>query len=368
MSDYDEPLFQQVIAYADDADRDAVRMVSGNPDWEPPAALRAGLREAADAPPAELQYSPAPGLADLREAIAARHGVARRRVLVTAGATEALSLGIARALSRGAGDEVVVVDPTYPYYPAQTRLHGGTVVRVPAAEDGGLDAEAVRDAIGPETAGVVLTDPNNPTGAVYDPGAVRAVLDGAAAHDALVVRDEVYDAYDLSGAFESALSLASDAETVVVSAASKTFAVTGLRVGWAIVPEAHVDALRRRHLLTTVAASRPAQVATLRALEATDGAYAERARERLRDRRDRFCAALDDVGATYVPPRGAFYVLADLPTVPGDLASVERLIDEAGVAGMPGEAFGSAAEGTVRFSLTTDRVDEAARRLRAYLG
>jgi aspartate/methionine/tyrosine aminotransferase len=135
-----------------------------------------------------------------------------------------------------------------------------------------------------------------------------------------------------------------------------------------VVPEAHVDAVRRRHLLTTVAASRPAQVATLRALEATDERYGERARERLRDRRDRFCAALDDVGADYLPPDGAFYVLADLPAVSGDLASVERLIEEAGVAGMPGDAFGSAAEGRVRFSLTTGRVDEAAERLRAYLG
>ncbi|MEF8818715.1 MAG: pyridoxal phosphate-dependent aminotransferase [Haloferacaceae archaeon] len=368
MSDYDEPLFQQVVAYADAADRDVVGMVSGNPDWGPPPALREGLREAADAPPADLQYPPAPGLPDLRAAVAARHGVATRRVLVTAGATEALSLGIARALSRGAGEEVVVVDPTYPYYPAQIDLHGGEVVRVPAAPDGGLDPGAVRATLGPETAGVVLTDPNNPTGAVYDPGAVRAVLDGAAAHDALVVRDEVYDAYDLSGSFESALSLATDAETVVVSAASKTFAVTGLRIGWAIVPPAHVDALRRRHLLTTVAASRPAQVATLRALQETDASYGERARDRLRGRRNRFCAALDGVGADYSPPQGGFYVLADLPGVAGDLASVERLVDEAGVAGMPGAAFGSAAEGLVRFSLTTDRVDEAVERLRAYLG
>jgi aspartate/methionine/tyrosine aminotransferase len=368
VSDYDEPLFQQVVASAESADRDVVRMVSGNPDWEPPAALRAGLREAADAPPPDLQYPPAPGLTELRELLAARAGVARRRVLVTAGATEALSLGIARALSRDAGGEVVVVDPTYPYYPAQTRLHGGTVVRVPAAPDGGLDAGALCDAVGPETAGVVLTDPNNPTGAVYDPESVRAVLDCAADHDALVVRDEVYEAYDLSGRFESALDLDAEAETVVVSAASKTFAVTGLRVGWAIVPEAHVDAMRRRHLLTTVAASRPAQAATLRALRETEETYGERARERLRERRDRFCAALDEVGATYMPPDGAFYVLAELPGVAGDLDSVERLIDEAGVAGMPGAAFGAGAEGMVRFSLTTDRVDEAAARLRAYLG
>jgi aspartate/methionine/tyrosine aminotransferase len=368
VSDYDEPLFQQVIASAERADRDVVRMVSGNPDWEPPAALREGLREAAEAAPPSLQYPPAPGLVDLRELLAARHGVARRRVLVTTGATEALSLGIARALSRDAGDEVVVVDPTYPYYPAQIALHGGEVVRVPAAPDGGLNAAAVRAAVGPETAGIVLTDPNNPTGAVYDPESVRAVLDRAADHDALVVRDEVYEAYDLSGRFESALDLKTEAEVVVVSAASKTFAVTGLRLGWAILPEAHVDLVRRRHLLTTVAASRPAQVATIRALRETDAAYGKRGRERLRKRRDRLCAALDDVGADYLPPQGAFYVLAELPGVTGDLDSIERLINEAGVAGMPGAAFGSAAAEMVRFSLTTDRIEEAAERLRAYVG
>jgi aspartate/methionine/tyrosine aminotransferase len=369
MTDYDEPLFQRVVAYAADADRDVVGMVSGNPDWGPPEALRAGLRDAADAPAADLQYPPSPGLPDLRDLVAARHDVARRRVLVTAGATEATSLGIARALGRDAGDEVVVVDPTYPYYPAQTALHGGTVRRVPAAPDGGLDERAVREAVGPATAGVVLNDPNNPTGAVYDPDAVRAVLERAADHDALVVRDEVYDAFDLSGRFESALDVDTDAPPgVVVSAASKTFAATGLRVGWAVAPAAHVDALRERHLLTTISASRPAQVAVARALRETGDDYAERARERLRDRRDRFCAALDAVGGDYRPPRGGFYVLADLPGVAGDLASVERLIDEAGVAGMPGEAFGPGAAGLVRFSLTTDRVDAAAERLRAHLG
>jgi aspartate/methionine/tyrosine aminotransferase len=367
VTDYDEPLFQRVVAYAADADRDVVGMVSGDPDWGPPDALRAGLHEAADAPADDLQYPPSPGLTDLRDLLAARHGVARRRVLVTSGATEAVSLGVARALDRDAGDEVVVVDPTYPYYPAQTALHGGTVRRVPAGPDGGLDARAVCEAVGPDTAGVVLNDPNNPTGAVYDPDAVRAVLEHAADHDALPVRDEVYDAFDLSGRFESALDL--DAPPgVVVSAASKTFAATGLRVGWAVVPAAHVDALRERHLLTTISASRPAQVAVVRALRETDDDHGERARERLRDRRDRLCAALDAVGADYRPPRGGFYVLADLPGVAGDLASVERLIDEAGVAGMPGEAFGPGAEGLVRFSLTTDRVDAAAERLRAYLG
>ncbi|ESS07568.1 MAG: aspartate/tyrosine/aromatic aminotransferase [uncultured archaeon A07HB70] len=368
MTGYDEPLFQQVVAYAADADRDVVGMVSGDPDWGPPPSLREGLHEAADASADDLQYPPSPGLPELRDLLAARHGVSRRRVLVTAGATEAVSLGVARALSdEREGDEVVVVDPTYPYYPAQARLHGGRVRRVAAAPDGGLDEAAVREAVGPETAGVVLNDPNNPTGAVYDPDATRAVLETAADHDALLVRDEVYDAFDLSGRFESALALDAP-DPVVVSAASKTFAVTGLRVGWAVVPECHVDALQTRHLLTTISASRPAQVAVARALRETGEAYADGARSRLRERRDRFCAALDAVGADYLPPRGGFYVLADLPGVAGDLASVERLIDDAGVAGMPGDAFGAGAEGRVRFSLTTARVDEAGARLRAHLG
>jgi aspartate/methionine/tyrosine aminotransferase len=140
-------------------------------------------------------------------------------------------------------------------------------------------------------------------------------------------------------------------------------AITGFRVGYAVLPSALVDAARTRHMLINVTGSRPAQAAVARALRETPADYYETTRETLRERIDAFCDALSAAGADYSRPEGAFYVLARFEGFPGTMANVERLIDEAGVAGMPGEAFGEARADWLRFALVTPRVEEAAGRL-----
>jgi len=210
-----------------------------------------------------------------------------------------------------------------------------------------------------------VNSPNNPTGAVYPRETVEELVAIAAANDAVLVSDEVYDHYDLSGRFVSALSVDSD-HRVVTNSFSKTFAATGLRVGYAIFPESLVADARSRHMLVNVATTRPGQHATYHALRETDPAYHEANRELLRDRVAAFTSALDAAGAEYTVPDGAFYVLARFEGFPGTLENVERLVDEAGVAGMPGEAFGTAYDDWLRFALVTPRVDEAAERLADY--
>jgi aspartate/methionine/tyrosine aminotransferase len=413
---YDEPLFQQVLRYAADADRDVVQMVSGNPDWEPPAALREGLRTYADADVGTFQYPPSEGLTRLRREIAARRGVDADRVLVTNGAGEANYLAMALAFERagvpvvpggrdaatsgddaesttadldaasemdtdtdtdsgtemdgavdGHGDatpEVLLTDPVYPYYPARTRLLGGRVRQVPVAADGTPDVAAMRAAASSATAAIVLNTPNNPLGTVYDRETLAELADVAAAVDALLLVDEVYDHFDLSGRFESALSLPdSDEGVVVTSAFSKSMAITGFRVGYAVFPPALVEAARRRHMLVNVTGSRPPQAAVLHALRETPPDYYEATRDLLRERVDEFCAALSRAGASFTRPDGAFYVMARFDGFPGTLENVKRLIDEAGVAAMPGEAFGDARADWLRFALVTDRTGEAADRL-----
>ncbi|MDS0293592.1 pyridoxal phosphate-dependent aminotransferase [Halogeometricum luteum] len=363
--EYDEPLFFQVMQYAARSDGDVVGMVSGNPDWEPPAALRDGLREYADADPPEFQYPASEGLRRLREEIAARRNVDASRIVVTNGTGEANYLAMAGAMERDAGREFLLTDPVYPYYPGKATMLGGTATKVPVLESGDPDVAAMREAASAETAAVLVNTPNNPTGAVYDRETVEALHDIAEENDALLLVDEVYDHFDFSGEFESALTLDSD-RVVVTTGFSKSMAITGFRVGYAVFPEDLVEAAKTRHMLVNVATTRPGQMAVHRALEETPTEYYEETREMLRERIASFTDALDAAGATYTTPKGAFYVMARFDDFPGTMANVEKLIDEAGVAGMPGEAFGEAYDDWIRFALVTPRADEAAERLDDY--
>ncbi len=365
--EYEEPKFFHVMQYAAAADGDVIDMVSGNPDWEPPAAIREALAEYAELPSSEFQYPASEGLIELREAVAERRGVDVEQVVITNGTGEANYLAMARAFERDAGSEALLMDPVYPYYPGKTELLGGTPTLVPTRRDGGLDVEAIREAASEETALIVLNTPNNPTGAVYDLDAVREVVAVAEAVDALVLVDEVYDAFDHSGTFESALAIEST-RRIVTGGFSKSMAITGFRVGYAILPEEHVFRAKARHMLVNVAGARPSQYAVLHALRETNEAYYEDSRRLLDDRIDAFLDALDAAGAEYARPDGAFYVLARFEEFPGTMANVKRLIDEAGVAGMPGDTFGTAREDWIRFALVTPRAVEAAERLADHFG
>ena len=365
--EYEEPKFFHVMEYAAAADSDVIDMVSGNPDWEPPSALREALHEYADLPSDAFQYPPSEGLRELRATIAARRNVGIDRIVITNGTGEANYLAMARAFERDAGSEALLMDPVYPYYPGKTELLNGTPTLVPTDRDGGLNVEAIRETASEETALIVLNTPNNPTGAIYDLDAIREVVAVAEAVDALVLVDEVYDHFDLSGSFESALTIGSN-RVLVTSGFSKSMAITGFRVGYAILPEEHVFQAKARHMLVNVAGARPSQYAVHHALEATPPEYYESTRELLANRVNAFTEALDAAGAEYSRPAGAFYVLARFDDFPGTMRNVKRLIDEAGVAGMPGDAFGTARSDWIRFALVTPRAVEAAERLAAYFG
>mgnify|MGYP000344973754 CR=1 FL=1 len=366
--DYDRPLFYHVMDYAAGADRDVIDMVSGSPDWEPPGALRSGLAEYAEAEPDDFQYPPSEGLRGLREEIAARRNVDVERVIITNGAGEANYLAMAGALDATDGSEFLLTDPVYPYYPGKADLLDASKRYVAAEPDGSLDPAAVREqaaASDDDLAAIVVNTPNNPTGAVYDRETVAALADIAAEHDALLIADEVYDKYDYTGRFESALTL-DRSNVAVTNAYSKSMAITGFRVGYAILPEPMVGGARTRHMLVNVATSRPAQQAVLEALRETGPEYYQRNRERMAERVDTFTDALDAAGADYTEPDGGFYVMARFEDYPGTLENVKRLVDDAGVAGMPGEAFGDAREDWLRFALVSPRVEEAADRLAAF--
>jgi len=369
--DYETPQFFRVMQYASGADRDVVDMVSGSPDWEPPESLREGLAAYAQADPDQFQYPPSVGLTELRAEIASRRGVDREQVIITNGAGEANHLAMAAGFERFPGSEILLVDPTYPYYAGRASLLGADTRYVPAGGDGVPDTETVRDCVREETSVIVVNSPNNPLGVTYGAETKATLLDIAETHDALLVSDEVYDHFDYSGTFTSALSLDSH-NRVVTNSFSKSLAITGWRVGYAVFPDRDgprdelFENARTRHMLTNVTGSRPAQAAVLHALRETGPAYYEDVRDRLRERIATFTDALDEVGAAYTNPEGAFYVMARFPGFPGTFENVEQLIDEAGVAGMPGEAFGESRADWIRFALVSPRVETAADRLAGF--
>ena len=145
-------------------------------------------------------------------------------------------------------------------------------------------------------------------------------------------------------------------------------AITGFRVGYAIFPPDLVESAKTRHMLVNVTTSRPAQQAVYTAYRETGPDYYAAARDRLTRRVDAFTTALDAAGAEYTTPDGAFYVLARFDGFPGTMANVKTLVDEAGVAGMPGATFGTARDEWLRFALVTPRAEEAAERLVEYFG
>jgi len=328
--------------------------------------LRDGLHAHADAEPAEFQYPASEGLRPLREEIAARRGVDLDRIVVTNGAGEANHLAMTEGLRQFPGTEVVLTDPVYPYYAGRAALLGADVRYAAAGPDGLLDPATVREVASDETALIVVNSPNNPTGAVYGADRKRRLLDVADEYDALLVSDEVYDHFDYSGSFASALRFDSD-RCVVTNSFSKSMGITGFRVGYGAYPERLVDAVRTRHMLTNVTGSRPAQYAVLHALETTRPGYYADNRHRMADRIEVFTDALDAAGAEYTEPRGGFYVMARFEGLPGTMDNAERLIDEAGVAGMPGDAFGEARADWFRFALVTPRVETAAERLASFI-
>ncbi|MEF8785054.1 MAG: pyridoxal phosphate-dependent aminotransferase [Haloarculaceae archaeon] len=369
--DYETPQFFRVIQYAAAADRDVVDMVSGSPDWDPPEALREGLRDYADADPADFQYPASVGIRELREELAQRRSVDVEQIIVTNGTGEANHLAMAGGLDAMPGNEILLTDPVYPYYAGRANFLGADTRLVPVAEDGHADATAIADAASDDTAVIVSNTPNNPMGVTYSAATVERLVEIAEANDALLVSDEVYDHFDYAGRFESALAVDSP-HRVVTNAFSKSMAITGWRVGYAVFPHPDgpngnlLDEARTRHMLTNVTGSRPVQAAVLHALRETSPDYYEDVRTRLRERIDTFTDALDAAGAEYTEPEGAFYVMARFPDFPGTFDNIERLVDEGGVAGMPGEAFGEARADWIRFSLTTDRVETAAERLAAF--
>ena len=346
------------LANERDAD-DLVHLELGEPDFATPEHVVEVAATAARA--GETNYTPNAGIAPLRRAVADRlreRGVDADadRVVVTTGGVEALYLTLLTVTDPG--EEVVVPTPAWPNPLSQARLAGAEPVEVPLPSDDGFafDADRVADAVTDRTGAVVLTSPSNPTGRVFDASSMERVVEAAARHDAHVVADEVYHELTYEGSQPSLAAVTDHPDRVVtVDSCSKTYAMTGWRVGWLSASESVASAVTKIHESTTSCVNTPAQHAAVAALTGPAAPVREMraAFERRRDAVvDRF---RETPGVSAVPPEGAFYAFVDVSDLPGSSVDVaERLLFEYDVVAAPGSAFGDAGEGYLRFSFAND--------------
>ena len=354
--------------------RDMVHMEIGEPDFPTPAPIIASGIEALKA--GHTHYTPALGLPQLREAIAAfyatRYGVtiSPRRVVVTPGSSGALLLALAVLLNPG--DEVLLTDPGYPCNRHFARFIEGCAVALPvtAATQYQPTAEMIAAHWSERTRAAMLATPGNPTGTLLSLDQLRSIHQAVSSRGGTLVVDEIYHGLTYGRQAETALALGDD--VFVINSFSKYFGMTGWRLGWLIAPEAYVDAVDRLAQNIFLAASTPAQYAALAAFHSDTLAILEERRAVFQTRRDYLVPALQGLGFDIpVTPDGAFYLYAGCDRFGMDAEPLTHaLLNQAGVASTPGADFGRFQSAShVRFAYTTslDRMALGVARIEAFL-
>jgi aminotransferase len=292
-------------------------------------------------------------------------------VLVTAGSSSAFFAAGLALLEPG--DEVLLFEPFYSYHRSQLELLGAVPVPVPLAPpELALDPRAVARALGPRTRAIVLNTPANPAGRVFTADELRALAAVLAPTDVLVLTDEVYEhlCYDGRRHVSPGSVEGLRERTVTIGGFSKTFSITGWRIGYLAARRPALEAIGRVFDQMSICAPRPLQAGVLHALRETPDDFYDGLRVGYERRRDRLSAALLDAGFRVRPPEGAYYVLADYRDVLGDVdptAAVMRLIERAGINALPGHIFHARPDGirTMRFhfAVADDVLADACARL-----
>jgi aspartate aminotransferase len=351
--------------------RSVIHLELGEPDFHPAAPIVDAVRAAVAA--GRDRYCATRGLPALREAIAGylkrtrRLDVAAEQVLVAPGCKMALSLAMMALIEPD--DEVLYPDPGFPIYPSFTRGLGAKAVPFLLHETNQFqpDCEELAAQITPRTSMIIFNSPNNPTGTVFALRALEKIAELAKKHDLWVVSDEVYARILFGGEYQSIWALPGMAErTVIIDGFSKSFAMTGWRLGYAVAPVEVIDAMDLLVLNTFTCAAEFTQVAAIEALGDRTGAV-DAMVEEYRKRRELFVSGLNKIpGFRCLPPQGAFYAWANILETGLSAEQVQTiLLEEGGVAGIAGAAFGSEGKNYLRFSLVSARnlLEEALERI-----
>jgi aminotransferase len=362
---------------------DSLNLAQGFPNFPAPDALKeAAVRAIRD----DInQYAITWGAHRLRAALARtyaeRYGLdadPEREITVTCGATEAMISTLLALVNPG--DEVIVFEPFYENYGPDTILADATPVYVPLEPGQPLDLDRLAAAFSRRTRAIIVNTPSNPSGRVLSRRELEAIRDLCVEHDALAVTDEIYEHILYAGEHIPIATLPGmRPRTITISGASKTFSVTGWRVGWIIAPAELTDAIRKVHDFLTVGAPAPLQEGVADALDHLDRTFYSGLATAYRARRDLLQSALEEAGFRSVSPEGAYYILADFSDLAAaagmeapldDTAFAVWLSREVGVTPVPGSSFyrdGGGGRSQVRFVFckTEDVLAEAARRLRS---
>ncbi len=338
---------------------DVIHLEIGEPDFSTPDHIVTGAYEAARA--GFTKYSPNPGLASLRTLIAdhvsSRTGttVSPDRVVVTTGAVGGLFSALMTVTD--AGDEVLVPDPGWPNYESIVHLAGAKPVRFELTAESGFvpDIALVESLITERTKAIMINSPGNPTGVVLPGDIMKSIGDLAKRHGLFVVSDEVYEDIVFEGDHISAVHYVPDDRLFLVSGASKTFAMTGWRLGYVVCPTDLAAMAASLQEPVTSCPSSVSQKAYEVALSGPQDCVAQ-FRKIYRRRRDILLDVLGNTGMLPVVPAGAFYALVDITgrhATEGSLAFAKRLLQERNVAVVPGITFGPSCDHYVRVAFTT---------------
>jgi aspartate/methionine/tyrosine aminotransferase len=357
----------------------AVNLAQGMPDFSAPEELKEAARRAI----AEdvNQYAITWGAKPFRDAIAAKYkrwyGLEldpEREITICCGATEGMIAALLAVTDPG--DEIVIFEPFYENYGPDAQLSGATPRFVKLHPPGWtFDPDELRRAFTPRTKAIIINTPNNPTGKVFSREELELIAALCREFDALAITDEIYEHIVYDGARHVPMMTLEGMRqrSILVNSMSKTYSVTGWRVGWVVAPPDVTDSVRKVHDFLTVGAAAPLQQAGVVALSMPDEFYRQLARD-YQGRRDLLVQELEAAGFLCYRPRGAYYVMTDISGFgfADDVAFVRHLVEQVGVAAVPGSSFFACRRDGSRlvrfcFPKKCETLEEAGARLRKYL-
>lgn len=355
---------------------EAINFAQGFPDFETdPRIVEAAAKALRDG---FNQYATTWGAPQLRKAVARKQSIAwgrdvdaDREVTVSCGATEAMIAAMLAAVDPG--DEVVIFEPFYENYGPDCIISGAVPRYVTLrAPDWSFDPDELRSAFSNKTRAIVVNTPHNPTGKVFSRAEMELIAGLCIEHGAIAITDEIYEHLVFRGEHVSMATLPGMADrTITISGASKTFSVTGWRVGWLIAPASLTAGIRKVHDFLTVGAAHPLQVAVATALDLPASFYVELLGD-YQERRDAMVMGLRECGFEADAPDGAYYVMAGIGAFgfDDDTALARHLIEKVAVATVPGSSFfhdPAAGRGHLRFSFPKriETIERGVRALRA---